>query len=133
MKKKNSKIGGFTLIELIVALGVFMVVMTITLSAFLNIMDIQKKTEAFRKVNDNLNFAMEAMMREIREGEDYCPSGCVTGSFSFTNKDDKKVDYRLKNEKSQIKTRLRSSSFHFCYQCRSFSFFGCFRRCNQRI
>ena len=93
MKKiKNS---GFTLIELMVALGVFMVVMTITLSAFLNIIDIQKKTEAFRKVNDNLNFAMEAMMREIREGTKYCPSGCASGSFSFTNKDADLIKYEL--------------------------------------
>src|SRR3989344_706601 len=99
---------GFTLIELIVALGVFMVVMTIILSAFLNIMDIQKKTEAFRKVNDNLNFAMEAMMGEIREGEDYCPSGGVTGTFSFTNKDDKKVNYRLNGE--HIERQIPSES-----------------------
>ena len=90
---------GFTLIELIVALGVFMVVMTMTLSAFLNIIDIQKKTEAFRKVNDNLNFAMEAMMREIREGKGYCQSSCAaTGTFNFTNKDEKTVNYRLNAE-----------------------------------
>jgi len=95
MKNKNSKIGGFTLIELIVALGVFMVVMTITLSAFLNIMDIQKKTEAFRKVNDNLNFAMEAMMREIREGKGYSAADCSGADFCFTNKDGKAVKYQL--------------------------------------
>lgn len=95
---RNNKLkfeNGFTLIELMVALGVFMVVMTITLSAFLNIIDIQKKTEAFRKVNDNLNFAMEAMMREIREGTKYCPSGCASGSFSFTNKDADLIKYEL--------------------------------------
>ena len=111
MKNKKSKIGGFTLIEMIVALGVFMMVMTIISSAFLNIMNIQQKTEAFRKVNDNLNFAMEAMMREIREGEKYCPpaSDCATaGTFSFTNKDDKKVDYRLNNE--HIKRQILSES-----------------------
>ena len=99
MKKNKSKIKGFTLIELLVALGVFMVVMTMTLSAFLNIIDIQKKTEAFRKINDNLNFAMEAMMREIREGKDYCPFGCADGTFSFTSKDEKglpiSVNYQL--------------------------------------
>jgi len=83
------------LIELIVALGVFMVVMTITLSAFLNIMDIQKKTEAFRKVNDNLNFAMEAMMREIREGKGYSAADCSGADFCFTNKDGKAVKYQL--------------------------------------
>ena len=86
---------GFTLIELIVALGVFMVVMTMTLSAFLNIMDIQKKTEAFRKVNDNLNFAMEAMMREIREGKGYSTANCSGADFCFTDKDGKAIKYQL--------------------------------------
>src|SRR3990167_2279021 len=95
MKNKKSKIGGFTLIELMVALGVFMVVMTITLSAFLNIMDIQKKTEAFRKVNDNLNFAMEAIMREIREGKGYSAADCSGADFCFTGKDGKAIKYQL--------------------------------------
>jgi len=108
MKNKKSKIGGFTLIEMIVALGVFMAVMTITLSAFLNIMDIQQKTEAFRKVNDNLNFAMEAMMREIREGEKYTSTNCSGANFCFTNKDDKKVNYRLNGE--HIERQIPSES-----------------------
>lgn len=100
---KKTKNNGFTLIELMVALGVFMVVMTITLSAFLNIIDIQKKTEAFRKVNDNLNFAMETMMREIREGKNYCPSGCSSGTFSFTNKDEDAVKYEWDETEKYIK------------------------------
>ena len=86
---------GFTLIELLVALGLFMIVMTITLSAFLNIIDIQRKTEAFRKVNDNLNFAMEAMMRDIREGKNYSSVDCGGASFCFTNKDGKEIKYEL--------------------------------------
>ena len=96
MKNKNSKIGGFTLIELLVALGLFMAVMTITLSAFINMMDIQKKTESFRKVNDNLNFVMEAMMREIRGGKNYCQPACPEGTISFTDKDETKtIKYEL--------------------------------------
>ena len=97
IKNQKSKIKnyGFTLIELIVALGVFMAVMTITLSAFLNIMDIQKKTEAFRKVNDNLNFAMEAIMREIREGKGYISASCSGAGFCFTSKDGKAIKYEL--------------------------------------
>lgn len=95
MKNFKSKLNhGFTLIELLVALGLFMVVMTITLSAFLNIIDIQKKTEAFRKVNDNLNFAMEAMMRDIREGKNYS-SDCGGAGFCFTDKDGKAIKYEL--------------------------------------
>ena len=61
-------------------------VMTITLSAFLNIIDIQKKRRRLEKVNDNLNFAMEAMMRETREGTKYCPSDSASGSFSLQTK-----------------------------------------------
>ena len=87
---QNNKLklkSGFTLIEMMVALAVFMVVMTITLAAFLNIVDIQKKTEAFRKVNDNLNFSMEMMMREIREGRNYCNGvPCGEKSFIFTSR-----------------------------------------------
>jgi len=99
LQLKTKNFSGFTLIELIVAIGVFMVVMTITLAAFLNIADIQKKTEAFRKVNDNLNFAIEAMMREIREGRNYsCSSGdCSLGSgnLTFKNKNEDTVTYSL--------------------------------------
>ena len=83
------------MIELLVALGLFMAVMTITLSAFINMMDIQKKTEAFRKVNDNLNFAMEAMMREIREGKGYSAADCSGADFCFIGKDGKAVKYQL--------------------------------------
>ena len=110
MKNKNSKIGGFTLIELIVALGVFMVVMTITLSAFINIMDIQNKTESFRKVNDNLNFAMEAMMREIREGKNYCHA-CPEGTISFTDKDGKAIEYKLNTEEYIIERKENSGGW----------------------
>lgn len=111
---RNNKLkfkNGFTLIELLVALGVFMVVMTITLSAFLNIIDIQKKTEAFRKVNDNLNFAMEAMMREIREGQSYCTSVCSSGTFSFTNKDGDAVKYELDEAGKYIKRTKGTDAF----------------------
>ena len=47
-------------------------------------------------MNDNLNFAMEAMIREMREGEKYCPTACADGSFSFINKAIEEVTYALK-------------------------------------
>ena len=111
----SRKANGFTLIELLVALGVFMVVMTITLSAFLNIIDIQKKTESFRRVNDNFNFTMEAMMREIREGKNYyCQSvlACMEGTFSFTDKDGiKAIEYKLNAEEGYIERKEASGEW----------------------
>lgn len=92
MKEKRKIISnkkGFTLIEMIVSMGVFVIIMTISMAAFLNIIDMQRKTESFRKLNDNLNFSMEIIMREIMEGNNYpssCGSGCSTFSFELLGK-----------------------------------------------
>ncbi|PJE73761.1 MAG: hypothetical protein COV02_00920, partial [Candidatus Terrybacteria bacterium CG10_big_fil_rev_8_21_14_0_10_41_10] len=71
IRNKKNLNAGFTLIELIVALGLFAVVMTISVGAFLNISDIQKKSESLRNVSDNMSFTIEMMTRDIREGYDY--------------------------------------------------------------
>lgn len=98
---------GFTLIEMLVAIGIFAVVMTMAMAAFLNVTDLQAKTESFRKVNDNLNFAMEAMMREIREGYYYkcddvdcVDDGNTNNNISFTLLDPDGNEKTIKYEKS---------------------------------
>lgn len=68
-KYQSQKNNGFTLLELIVSMGIFLVVITAAVSAFLNVNDIEKKMSAFRAANDNINFAMETMAREIRGGD----------------------------------------------------------------
>lgn len=67
--KGLEKNNGFTLLELIVSMGIFLVVITAAVSAFLNVNDIEKKMSAFRAANDNINFATETMAREIRGGD----------------------------------------------------------------
>ena len=110
LKLKLKLKSGFTLIEMMVALAVFMVVMTITLAAFLNIVDIQKKTEAFRKVNDNLNFSMEMMMREIREGWGYGQSG---KSFAFTSR----AETSEKGMETSVTYLLKDGHIERCLIC----------------
>jgi prepilin-type N-terminal cleavage/methylation domain-containing protein len=100
MKLKTQNNKGFSLIEMIVAVGIFAVVMTISLAALLNLSDIQKKAEALRATNDNLNFSLETMMREIRSGKSYCAAGlgpvCSSDRFVFVNGSNVIV-YRLNN------------------------------------
>lgn len=89
---------GFTLIEIIVAIGIFTAVITMALATFLNISNIQRKTGALRAINDNLNFALEVMSREIRSGKGYCDSPCIpSSSFNFTNSQDETIVYKLNN------------------------------------
>lgn len=99
MRKKNlqnfNTQSGFTLIELIVAIGIFAVVMTISMGAFLNISDIQKKSESLRNVSDNMSFAIELMTRDIREGKDYSCGASGCGEFNFTDIKGNSVNYKL--------------------------------------
>ena len=67
---------GFTLIELMVSVTIFIVVMVISLGALLSISAAERKAEALKTVMNNLNFGLESMARTIRTGITYhCGSG----------------------------------------------------------
>lgn len=68
MKKTISHNKGFTLVEIMIATGLFVVVVTIGITAVLNINRGHKKTQAFRTAFDNLSFIMEDMSRNVRLG-----------------------------------------------------------------
>lgn len=62
---------GFTLVELIVSMSLFIVVVFITTSAFLTLADLSKKASATRIAIDNLSVAVEDMARKLRTGYYY--------------------------------------------------------------
>lgn len=62
---------GFTLIEMIVSLGIFSVVAVISLGALMRIISANHKAQAIQSAFTNLNFALESMSREIRMGANY--------------------------------------------------------------
>ncbi|MEX2008159.1 MAG: prepilin-type N-terminal cleavage/methylation domain-containing protein [Candidatus Spechtbacterales bacterium] len=57
---------GFTLIELVVALGVFSIVMMIAFGAFLGALRAQRVTFAEHSVSQETRFALEFMSRQLR-------------------------------------------------------------------
>lgn len=59
---------GFSLLELIVAIGVFAVVATIAVGALLGLSTAQKKAFYIQTNQDNIRFALETMARELRTG-----------------------------------------------------------------
>lgn len=60
---------GFTLIELIVAVTIFIVVVAITSSIFVNSLKTQRQVVALMAANDNASMTLEQMAREIRTGQ----------------------------------------------------------------
>jgi type II secretory pathway pseudopilin PulG len=70
---------GFTLVEMIVAVGLFTVVMLISLAALLALVDANRKARAIESVMNNLNIALDGMVRNMRMGSEYhCGAGDVT-------------------------------------------------------
>jgi prepilin-type N-terminal cleavage/methylation domain-containing protein len=73
---------GFTLIEMIVSLGIFTVVALVAIGSLVRITDANKKSITLKTTINNLNFALESLSREMRVGDGYyCSSGAI-GSIS---------------------------------------------------
>lgn len=96
MRKKLMR--GYTLIELIVAVGLFALVMTLVSGAYIVMIGLTERAQGTATGIDNLSFALETMTRIIRTGTHYnngtdCPSGC--NNFSVTNSNGTAMNYSL--------------------------------------
>lgn len=107
MRARNKKLNkGFTIIELIVAITVFITVMTIAMGAIFSTFNSNTKAKNMKTALSNLNIALESMSREIRFGRIYhcgstgtltVPQNCPTGSsfFTFLSSGGDQIAYRL--------------------------------------
>ncbi len=85
---------GFTLIELMVSVTLFIVIMLVAVGALLALVDANKKARALESVINNLNISLDGMVRAMRMGTLYnCGSNsipdsgggdCVNGSTTFS-------------------------------------------------
>lgn len=71
MKSPKTSQSGFSLVEMIVSLGVFSVVITIAVGALLTMIASNNQLQAEQSVMTNLSFALDSMTREIRTGSHY--------------------------------------------------------------
>lgn len=62
---------GFSLVELIVAMAVFTIVITITIGALLMLVGTNQQLQGQQSMMTNLSFALDSMTREIRTGTNY--------------------------------------------------------------
>jgi prepilin-type N-terminal cleavage/methylation domain-containing protein len=82
---------GFTLIELIVAVAIFTIVMMVSMGAVFSIVNANRKSQSMNVVINNLNFAFESMIRDLRTGSDYEVNG---GVLTFIDRDSRRVSYQ---------------------------------------
>jgi prepilin-type N-terminal cleavage/methylation domain-containing protein len=75
---------GFTLIEMIIAVGLFAVVMTTALGIILSFIEDNKKSQAINSVVNNVNFAIDSMIRDIKTGYHYEQGTTIPATNSVT-------------------------------------------------
>jgi prepilin-type N-terminal cleavage/methylation domain-containing protein len=95
---------GYTLIELMVAVGLFALIMTLASGAYLVMIGINRQTQNITAGINDLSFALEVMMRNIRTGTDYkCDGGdCGGGNNLLFTKDEKTISYSLLESAIQV-------------------------------
>jgi len=88
---------GYSLVELIVALGLFSFVMTIATGGYLIMLSVNRNAQAITTGVNSLSYALESMTRTIRTGSKYCGTPCPVGgsTFSVTAIDTSRVTYEL--------------------------------------
>lgn len=92
MRMPRIKNQGYTLVEMVVAMTLFVIAFTLASAAFINALRSQRQIVAFITANDNAIATMEQMTREIRTGINFISAG---SSLQFTNAKGEVVMYRL--------------------------------------
>lgn len=106
IKKHCRRLAGFTLVEMIVSVGIFAVAMIFVAGALLAVVAGNKEAQAIKSAIVNLDFALDDMVRTIKTGYDYdcnpvtagvfedCPIGEIgSNRFRFTDQDGQTVTY----------------------------------------
>jgi hypothetical protein len=78
-KKINKGKNGYTIIETMIAVSLFIVIVMAGMGALLNANLLHQKSSDMRSIIDNLSFIMEDMGRNLRTGYDY---RCITSESS---------------------------------------------------
>jgi len=109
MIKINSKLrflkSGFTLLEMIISIGIFSVIVIAAIGITLSVSNAQIKTANIQAIQDNIRFSLELITKEMRTGSKYTLTSICAGpgsEISFDTALDEKRVYFLDSANKRI-------------------------------
>lgn len=126
-KKLRAQVGGFTLIELVIALSIFGVIMIIASDSFINVIRNNRESVNEQNIQDHARFLYEMMLKEIKMAkiDDVLSPTCVGSSdkmyslvsdasgqsLTFKNYLNQCVTYRFDSTTKKMQIRRDGASF----------------------
>lgn len=77
--------GGFTLLEMVVSIGIFSVLIVTAVGIIISISHAEIKAANTQDIQDNIRFTLELITKELRVGSGYSVSSCVGSSCQQIN------------------------------------------------
>ncbi|MDB5265560.1 MAG: putative Type pilus pilin [Parcubacteria group bacterium] len=104
---------GFTLIEMIVSVGLFAIVMLVSTGAYLSLISLDRKARATNDLVTNLSFVIDTMERSMRSGSNF-QSGGIGGTNSPPTGD---TSLAFVNDQGQTVTYIFDATNHSIGEC----------------
>ena len=105
LKPKN----GFTLVELLVAMTLFIVIVGVSTGSFIKILQTQRATVSLIAANSNAALTMETITKEIRTGRDFSVE--ENGDLLFTNSQKQAVAYHWDSAAQALEKSVDGENF----------------------
>ena len=119
------------MIELLVAMTLFIVIIALTSGAFVQSLRTQRATVALIAANSNAALTIEQMMREIRTGKDFSVAGAPSGEGDeitfYSAREETNVTYRWNSTNKTIEREdqpitadnvtVEKLKFRLCEEC----------------
>jgi len=106
MKSKNKKEKGLTLVELLVAMAVFSIIVTVIGNIAFSVIKGQRRAFAIQATQESGRFLMEMMSKELRASIINTGGGSGLTTLNITNAESETFDYQFDNTNKRL---LRNS------------------------
>lgn len=100
--KKKTKLAGFSVLEMLVAIFIFALIITVTISAFIASYKGQKRTKDVQKSMEGARGAIELMAKNIRMGTIDSGSGLANEIAFYNYSQEKCIKYKFNNSNDTI-------------------------------